>query len=102
MSSMKTISRRRAIKAAFGLVAVALATLSGRRPALASPTSQARPSRRWECQNDECEPFIYDPAVGIPDLDIPPGIPFEDLPDDFLCPICGDVKAQFVPLAESY
>ena len=101
MSVSKNISRRRAIEAVLGLVIGGLAALSGhRRAEAANRAAQASSGRRWECQNDECEPFIYDPAVGIPDLDIPPGIPFEDLPDDFVCPICGDVKDQFVPLEE--
>ena len=31
----------------------------------------------------------YNPEVGCPDAGIEPGIPFEDLPDDFECPECG-------------
>ena len=42
--------------------------------------------------------WIYDPAVGIPDLDILPGTAFEDLPDDFTCPECGAEKDAFVPV----
>ncbi|MCR5201741.1 MAG: rubredoxin [Lachnospiraceae bacterium] len=37
----------------------------------------------------------YDPAVGDPDNGIPAGTPFEDLPDDFACPLCGAGKDQF-------
>lgn len=37
----------------------------------------------------------YDPEVGVPEAGIEPGIPFEDLPDDFKCPICGMSKAVF-------
>ena len=39
----------------------------------------------------ECEPcgYIYDPAVGDPDGGIAPGTAFEDIPDDWVCPICG-------------
>ena len=33
--------------------------------------------------------FVYDPAKGDPGLNIPPGTSFEDLPDDYECPICG-------------
>lgn len=38
-----------------------------------------------------CEPcgYEYDPAVGDPDNGIAPGTAFEDLPDDWVCPICG-------------
>lgn len=37
----------------------------------------------------------YDPAVGDPDNGIAPGTPFEDLPDDFVCPLCAVGKDQF-------
>ena len=37
----------------------------------------------------------YDPEVGVPEAGIEPGTPFEDLPDDFKCPICGMSKAVF-------
>jgi len=50
---------------------------------------------RWECQNSECEPFVYDPKIARPDMELPAGIPFADLPDDWVCPICGDSKRQF-------
>jgi flavin reductase (DIM6/NTAB) family NADH-FMN oxidoreductase RutF/rubredoxin len=39
--------------------------------------------------------YIYDPAVGDPEHDIPPGTRFEDLPDDWVCPVCGTEKADF-------
>jgi rubredoxin len=39
--------------------------------------------------------YIYDPAKGDPDNDIPPGTPFEALPDDCGCPLCGVGKDQF-------
>jgi flavin reductase (DIM6/NTAB) family NADH-FMN oxidoreductase RutF/rubredoxin len=39
--------------------------------------------------------YIYDPAVGDPDSGIPPGTRFEDLPDDWVCPVCGTEKADF-------
>ncbi|MFC2025174.1 rubredoxin [Chloroflexota bacterium] len=39
--------------------------------------------------------YIYDPALGDPEGSIEPGIPFEDLPDDWVCPICGATKDQF-------
>ena len=41
-----------------------------------------------------CEPcgYEYDPAVGDPDNGVAPGTPFEDLPDDWVCPICGREK----------
>ena len=39
--------------------------------------------------------YIYDPEVGDPDNNIPVGTKFEDLPDDWLCPVCGAGKDQF-------
>jgi len=41
--------------------------------------------------------YVYDPAVGDEDSDIAPGTAFEDLPDDWTCPICGATKDSFVP-----
>ncbi len=38
---------------------------------------------------------IYDPAEGDPDGGIAPGTPFEDIPDDWICPVCGAEKADF-------
>lgn len=42
----------------------------------------------------------YDPAVGDPDNGIAPGTAFEDLPEDFVCPLCAVGKDQFEPVAE--
>ena len=39
--------------------------------------------------------YIYDPAQGDPDNGIPAGTPFEKLPDDWVCPVCGVGKDQF-------
>ena len=43
--------------------------------------------------------FVYDPEKGLPELGIPPGTPFEALPPDFCCPVCGAAKGDFAPLA---
>lgn len=40
--------------------------------------------------------YIYDPAVGDPDANIPPGTAFEDLPEDWVCPVCGVDKSMFI------
>jgi rubredoxin len=40
--------------------------------------------------------YIYDPAIGDPDSGIASGIPFESLPDSWVCPLCGADKSQFV------
>lgn len=39
--------------------------------------------------------WIYDEDVGDPENGIAPGTRFEDLPDDFECPLCGVGKDQF-------
>lgn len=39
--------------------------------------------------------YVYDPAEGDPDNGIEPGTKFEDLPDDWTCPVCGASKDQF-------
>ncbi len=39
--------------------------------------------------------YIYDPKVGDPDGGIAPGTPFEDIPDDWVCPVCGAAKSKF-------
>ena len=39
--------------------------------------------------------YIYDPELGDPDGKISLGTPFEKLPDDWLCPICGADKTAF-------
>lgn len=39
--------------------------------------------------------YIYDPDKGDPDGGIEPGTPFEDLPDDWVCPQCGADKDMF-------
>ena len=39
--------------------------------------------------------YVYDPAVGDPDSGIAPGTPFEDIPADWVCPVCGVGKEDF-------
>lgn len=39
--------------------------------------------------------WVYDPAVGDPDSGIAPGTAFEDIPEDWVCPICGVGKDMF-------
>lgn len=39
--------------------------------------------------------YVYDPKAGDPDADIEPGTSFEDLPDDWVCPVCGVGKEEF-------
>jgi flavin reductase (DIM6/NTAB) family NADH-FMN oxidoreductase RutF/rubredoxin len=42
--------------------------------------------------------YIYDPAVGDPEGGIAPGTAYEDIPDDWICPVCGASKDMFEPL----
>ena len=44
--------------------------------------------------------YIYDPKRGDPDGGIAPGTPFEEIPDDWSCPICGASKDAFEPVEE--
>jgi flavin reductase (DIM6/NTAB) family NADH-FMN oxidoreductase RutF/rubredoxin len=39
--------------------------------------------------------YIYDPQKGDPDSGVKPGTPFEELPDDWVCPVCGAEKSAF-------
>ncbi len=39
--------------------------------------------------------YVYDPAQGDPDNGIDPGTRFEDLPEDWVCPLCGASKGEF-------
>ena len=39
--------------------------------------------------------YVYDPEKGDPDGGIAPGTAFEDIPDDWVCPVCGASKDQF-------
>ena len=50
---------------------------------------------KWECT--VCG-YVYDPAVGDPTQDVPPGVDFNDLPDDWRCPECGVEKDLFEEL----
>jgi rubredoxin-NAD+ reductase len=40
---------------------------------------------------------IYDPEVGDPEAGIAPGTEFQEIPDDWVCPVCGVTKADFEP-----
>lgn len=49
-------------------------------------------NERYECI--ECK-YIYNPKFGNEKAGIPPGTSFEDLPDDWVCPVCGEGKDMF-------
>jgi len=44
--------------------------------------------------------YIYDPELGDPDGGIAPGTSFEDVPDDWECPVCGAAKSEFEKVEE--
>ena len=47
---------------------------------------------KWRCI--PCD-YIYDPSEGDPENGIPAGTAFEELPEDWTCPICGVSKDEF-------
>lgn len=52
---------------------------------------------KWRC--GPCR-WIYDPAIGDPTQNIPPGVAFEDLPDTWRCPPCKEGKKFFTKIIE--
>ncbi|HLD05194.1 MAG TPA: rubredoxin [Candidatus Nanoarchaeia archaeon] len=52
----------------------------------------AKKSKKWVCK--VCG-WVYDPKEGDPDGGIKPGTAFEDIPDDWICPVCGACKNDF-------
>lgn len=44
---------------------------------------------------------IYDPALGIPEDKIPPGTPFEKIPEDWMFTVCGSPKNKYIVLPEA-
>ena len=61
--------------------------------------AQARERRAEERMKYVCDVcgYVYDPAAGDPDNGVAPGTAFEDVPDDWVCPVCGVGKDQFSP-----
>lgn len=43
--------------------------------------------------------YVYDPEKGDPDSGIAPGTAFDDIPEDWVCPVCGVSKSDFSPVA---
>lgn len=63
--------------------------------ALTEEEQDAKSGGLYQCQI--CG-YIYDPAAGDPENGIAPGTAFEDLPEDWHCPMCGAAKSDFAPL----
>lgn len=52
---------------------------------------------KWRCI--VCD-YIYDPEMGDPENGVDPGTPFESIPDDWVCPLCGATKDEFERIEE--
>ena len=39
--------------------------------------------------------YVYDPAAGDPDNGVAPGTKFDDIPEEWVCPVCGAPKSEF-------
>ena len=44
--------------------------------------------------------YVYRPSKGDPENGIEAGTDFEDLPEEWLCPLCGATKEEFEPMPE--
>ena len=44
--------------------------------------------------------YVYDPKIGYREGAVAPGVAFEDLPADWICPLCGVGKEYFEPVEE--
>ena len=70
----------------------AAATAAGK----AEIAERSKTVKKYVCQ--VCG-YVYDPAAGDPDNGVAAGTPFEKLPADWVCPVCGAGKDQFEPEA---
>ncbi len=64
---------------------------------LPAVSAETQTKQLWICTS--CG-FIYDPDDGDPDGGIPPGTSFDEIPDNWFCPVCGARKADFEPYDE--
>lgn len=55
-------------------------------------TEKSEKGEKYEC--GVCK-YIYNPKTGNEKAGIPPGTDFEDLPDNWVCPVCGESKDVF-------
>ncbi|WP_375595160.1 rubredoxin [Algihabitans albus] len=82
----RLVTRRDALVGLFAATA-SLPILAVRGPTVALAANL----KRYRCPETECG-YLFDPAIGVPEHEIPPGIAFADLPDDWECPECGAPK----------
>ena len=66
-------------------------------PSKEKTLAEQAPSR-YECRS--CG-YIYEPSQGDSKTNIAPGTPFEELPSDWRCPVCGVRRSQFVSIGSS-
>ncbi len=57
----------------------------------------AEPSEMYQCQTTNCG-FIFNPDKGDRKGKIPKGVKFEELPEEWKCPVCGASPKSFKPL----
>ena len=57
--------------------------------------SRIKPETRMQCK--VCG-FVYDPAEGCAEWQVPPGTPFAEIPDNYDCPACGCPHHSFIVL----
>ena len=55
------------------------------------------PGSRGQTSASNCDicGYVYDPEVGDPDNGVAPGTPWEEVPEDWVCPLCSVGKDQF-------
>lgn len=64
-------------------------------PPTSKPESSSGKAGKYQCK--VCS-WIYDPEIGDPEHGIAPGTAFADIPEDWVCPVCGASKNQFKPI----
>lgn len=66
-------------------------------PTYIAPEKLIKPAATTGSYENYCTAcgFVYNPELGDPDSGIAPGTPFEDIPDSWVCPVCGAEKSDF-------
>jgi flavin reductase (DIM6/NTAB) family NADH-FMN oxidoreductase RutF/rubredoxin len=64
-------------------------------PTFSKDAPQEKPTKKMTSYTCMVCGYVYDPALGDPDVGINPGTHFPDLPDSWVCPICNADKSQF-------
>ncbi|MCD6450328.1 MAG: flavin reductase [Thermotogaceae bacterium] len=63
-----------------------------------APVMEEVPKKKYKMYRCRVCGYIYDPSKGDPENEIAPDTLFEDLPDNWVCPLCGATKQAFDPL----